>query len=399
MDTVSSSSITRPPSYPSESSTASLRDASFLSYVNSTEETYINSLRLKTVEDGEIDVFSADKYFNGVIDQETNIETSKYHQQSRENPTDKATISLSKIKLRPRTPSVHSDSSLNSQSALIRPVQRNISRKEKKTSFFMSCYCCDKKSVDVEDGDRIENRGGRSFDNEVKIKTSFDTAEITRLNKLRLDRTDPFAYLETNQLTSVKTIQEEEEEKRRKKSIEVFGYNDELDTNRRNTTSYDIDSDASSDLFEIPCLSCNASPARNGPIGYAPSEASIDWSVITASAADNSTVLDTEDQMSSTMPTGMTGHRTGAKPNSYVKELLNKGGQKTRSVGMLSGCKSQKAVDVQTSNVKRKSGESQKVQRFSDSYDNVTRFQVEAKLNVNGLSQSNRISGSHSMYN
>ncbi|KAL9225920.1 hypothetical protein vseg_001794 [Gypsophila vaccaria] len=414
MASMSSTNITLPSSYLSESSTTSLRDAPLSPYQNSTDETYIPGLRLKKAEDDEIDVFSADKYFNEVIDQESNtVETMKYHQQVQKNQTDKAMISLSKIKLRPRTPSIHSDSSWNSQSALIRPVQRtpsqnNNSKKKGKTSFFLSCYCCGKKSVDVKDQDSVDNQGDRSFDSDYSrgitktIKTSFDTAEITRLNKLRLDRTDPFAYPQTDPLTSVKTVQEEEEEEgeiRRKKSIEVFGYKEETDIKRPNTLPDDTDSDSSSDLFEIQCLSCNASPESQGPrhdsIGYAPSEASIAWSVVTASAADNSTVLGSEDQLSSTLPPGV----AGLKSSSYVKEQLKKGGQRPRSVGMLSGCKNQKAVDVHTSNVKRKSSECQRVHRFSDSYDTVTRFQVEARMSGHGLSQSNRISTSHRMYN
>ena len=109
----------------------------------------------------------------------------------------------------------------------------------------------------------------------------------------------------------------------------------------------DTGSDASSDLFEIECLSSTANPVvvgvgprppspDNCPIPttcYAPSEASIEWSVVTASAADFSVISDSEDQRSTlTASFAQPPKRASATP-------------KPRP-GILPGCKSQKAVRV-----------------------------------------------------
>ncbi|KAF5933720.1 hypothetical protein HYC85_029891 [Camellia sinensis] len=111
----------------------------------------------------------------------------------------------------------------------------------------------------------------------------------------------------------------------------------------------DIQSDASSDLFEIDTLSGTGHSlltmqATENMSQYEPSEASIEWSVVTASAADFSTVSEYDeksiagDHLTSTNATNRT-------KTAKTKNIVCKEGQKGRSGGFL-GCKTQKAVSV-----------------------------------------------------
>ncbi|XP_074274576.1 protein PHYTOCHROME KINASE SUBSTRATE 1-like [Silene latifolia] len=346
----SSNTAIIPPSRQSETNYTTFRDVSFSSYLNPSEENYIrnlvnntthNKLNNKKVDDEEIDVFSADKYFNGDV-----------NNQIVEKHNEKTVINLSKLNLQPRTPSIYSESSSwNSQSGLLRTVQMNPSRSKYnikvknniKSSFLSLCYCCNDKSIEIEFQDRLSSTNqGRdtSFDNNSSfrresitrtIKTSFDTAEIARLNKLRpvVDpnpnpNLDPFTFPVSKPGLTWETIP------------------------RGTYIDDDTESDASSDLFEIECLSCTGNNPNNNGYGgcgtpttrYEPSEVSVDWSVVTASAADCS-----EDQRS-TLTSVTSSGGVGPKLRSTVKRVETKGGQKSRSGGLLGGCRSQKAVRV-----------------------------------------------------
>nr|GMC75768.1 protein PHYTOCHROME KINASE SUBSTRATE 3-like [Ipomoea batatas] len=117
-----------------------------------------------------------------------------------------------------------------------------------------------------------------------------------------------------------------------------------------NTICDDRASDASSDLFEIEDISsttghgygaCRAAGYTSGcssPTHYAPSEASIQWSVVTASAADySSDYCDENIKCNSTVVP-----RAVAKANNIATA---KSSLKGRSSGGLLGCNSYKAVD------------------------------------------------------
>lgn len=105
----------------------------------------------------------------------------------------------------------------------------------------------------------------------------------------------------------------------------------------------DVASDASSDLFEIENISGAAHPimaadddasiCMSPASHYAPSEASIQWSVVTASAIDYPAVSDYNDDMSVSVA------------GDVMARSINKEAQKGRHGGIL-GCRSQKAVDV-----------------------------------------------------
>ncbi|XP_056685470.1 protein PHYTOCHROME KINASE SUBSTRATE 1 isoform X2 [Spinacia oleracea] len=462
----SSSTNTRlslPPYWSSEiNNTSSLREASFSSYLNPSEEAYIRSLvestqnqhdhhlhksrqkKKKKAEDGEIDVFTADKYFSsGVIDQESDkfstrsisgrFQQQQQHRHDVEDRTDddqqqvvRVNSNNKLIVVQSRGSSSQSEVSSNSQSALLRrrlnrtpsrtTNERKTNQQQGKTMSLLACSCCVGKSVDTDQeftdhGSRGRGRGrgrGRISDGTQtrSIKTSLDTAEIARMNKLRLDNNvDPFVFPLSNSasLTAINKLVDVDEDDARK-SLEVFGSDldegskrftlqkrlnmlswdaiprgtteDQISTtsDAPSETYKDTESDASSDLFEIECLSCTSNPFNQTPTTtrYAPSEASIEWSVVTASAADFSVVSDSEDYRSRKLAASKSAKRS-----------MNKEVQKQGS-GVFLGCKSQKAVNV-AKEVHRKSpvrgkSESQRMNRLSDSFNPVTRFQAEAKL-------------------
>nr|GMC74249.1 protein PHYTOCHROME KINASE SUBSTRATE 3-like [Ipomoea batatas] len=118
-----------------------------------------------------------------------------------------------------------------------------------------------------------------------------------------------------------------------------------------NTICDDRASDASSDLFEIEDISSSAghgygacrtagyTSGCSSPTHYAPSEASIQWSVVTASAADYASDYCDENIKCNSIAVP----RTVAKANNIV---MAKSSLKSRGSGGLLGCNSYKAVSV-----------------------------------------------------
>lgn len=347
---------------------SSIRDASFSAYLNGTEEAFVRSLMpvimttreeqksdvgRKKEDDEEIGVFGAEKYFKGgLMDPGENPRSgsmsAKKHQHKKAERVDPAM----KYRIQPRTPSVQSDqSSWNSQSALLQNGLRNIppSRTNNNTNKVRRktilaglgckyCSCSDKDSVEIK-----QQREQRKTDDLGKLGVG-------------LNRDNCFAFPTSNSgagstnLPIKLQFQEEKGEKLRK-SMEVFGSpvmekrNKSLSIERRLTMlswdantprleeiecgnyNNDTESDASSDLFEIESF------AGNPTTCYEPSEASIEWSVVTASAADFSAMSDCEEL------------RPTSTKKTDAKAETNKEIQRRRS-GILLGCKSQKAVQV-----------------------------------------------------
>ncbi|XP_041014688.1 protein PHYTOCHROME KINASE SUBSTRATE 1-like [Juglans microcarpa x Juglans regia] len=457
-----------------------LRDASFSSYLNGAEETFVRKLTVssgnlgpivttedqkthvgRTKEDEEeIGVFGAEKYFKGGMDEDTPITTSmsarsKYQYKNDEH----VDLDTKKCRVQPGTPSVQSESSWNSQSALLQSGVRNPSRantnkgRGKKILAGLGCSTCsDKDSVEIKEhvGEIRFNKSatadavqGKALGKKEPRKTGLDLVEAARAHKSLLDykvkedihcpkldnlgtgssRENCFSFPTSNSgartLPTKLQFPQGEEEKQRK-SIDVFGSpvmgkrNKSLRIERRLTmlswdatprmedielsaqtggTLYnDTESDASSDLFEIESITGKANPflarqpsdATSGCVTptncYAPSEASIDWSVVTASAADFSAMSDCEELRSTTM-------KSPRKPISTVpnaKTNANKEIQRRRS-GILSGCKSHKAVrvagDVYRTNHENADHVYPQMSRRSDSFIPVTRFQAESKSN------------------
>ncbi|KAJ9677399.1 hypothetical protein PVL29_022400 [Vitis rotundifolia] len=117
----------------------------------------------------------------------------------------------------------------------------------------------------------------------------------------------------------------------------------------------DNESDASSDLFEIENLSGSAHPLFNRQASdgmssctrYEPSEASIEWSVVTASAADFSVTSDFDEkkQVESTENSREMNFASTPTRPSKTKSSVGKEAQRSRPTGLL-GCRSDKAVRV-----------------------------------------------------
>jgi hypothetical protein len=423
-----------------------LRDASFSAYLNGAEETFVRKLadssrnlmpfimatthgdqqadvERKKEDDEEIGVFGAEKYFKGGLMDEDNPRTASMISAKKLQYKKAERVHLDSMKYisQPRsTPSVQSESSWNSQSALLQNVLRNPSRTNtnkvrRKTILAVLgckyCSCSDKESVEIkEHGDEMV-----SFQGQREPRKTDDLAKLDRLG-VGLNRENCFTFPTSNSeagstLPIKLQYQEEKDPEKLRKSIEVFGSpvmenrNKSLGVERRLTMlSWDVtprleelefsapsggayndtESDASSDLFEIESLTGKANPflARQASDGatsgcvtpttcYEPSEASIEWSVVTASAADFSVMSDCEElRQTSTRKAG------SAIPN--AKAETNKEIQRRRS-GILLGCKSQKAVQVagDAYRTNEKANVYPPMYRRSDSIIPVTRFRAE----------------------
>lgn len=467
-----------------------LRDASFSSYVNSAEQTFVRKLAessgnlmpvwiseeqqthvgRKKEDDEEIGVFGAEKYFKGTMDEDiprtTSTSARKYQYKS-----ERVDLDPSRFRIQPGTPSVKSESSSNSQSALLQSALRNRPRAHKNkvrgksilAGLVCKCSCSDKDSVEIK-----EHGGEISFNNSCPsavvqgkvskvetAKTSLDLVDAVQVDKPRLNHrikeemhcqkldqlevglnrescfTFPTLDSGTANLPIKLQVKPEVEEKSRK-SIEVFGSpimekrTKSLSIERRLTTvswaatprveetessapmggaNDDTESDASSDLFEIesftskanPFLARQASDAMYGCVTpttcYAPSEASIEWSVATASAADFSVMSDYEELR----PTSIISPKKPAStcPNSRTK--TDKEIQRRRS-GVFLGCKSHKAVRVAGDSYRTNAQTNvyPPMRRMSDPFTPVTNFPAQTKPNVFNSGQG-QVLATHSL--
>ncbi|OMO79141.1 hypothetical protein COLO4_24533 [Corchorus olitorius] len=346
-------------------------------------------------EEGEISVFGAERYFNMRLDDENPRldDDHKYGNLRMGNQVDPHQMTPRRW---PGTPSSCSEASWNSQSTLLRSSMRNrYENRQKKVdgrSFFstLSCTgaCSDGKSVYVnqnvvDDGSRVHgkvyrqnshrsiNMDRRKLQPQVKfpVKDEFDSQSFDKMSVGSSRVLKPGL-----QNISVKSSQMDDDDPR--KSLEVFGSTaikkGDITKNlekklsmltwdaipnaqtmssisRSSQVCDDIESDASSDLFEIDNISGTGQAlfTRQESDGmsscmtpYAPSETSIEWSVVTASAADCSASFVSDYDERKPVP--------GSKPASRLantKDLRVKAGQRGRSGGIL-GCKSHKAVMV-----------------------------------------------------
>ncbi|KAJ8569934.1 hypothetical protein K7X08_006511 [Anisodus acutangulus] len=420
-----------------------LLDASFSSYLNGTEETFVLNIESsrnlsKKTDDEEIDIFSAEKYFNEVVDEE-NQENSELQNKHKIVEPVTNLVSL-KQTTRPPTPSIHSQSSWNSRSALLQDISRNRHHQPQPTKpnnksygkkflarIGCNCYCKDKNSVEVDDqqGEKSFNRvtyHGKSIQSPIKTRILAQSSESSTkganhqdLHFKKIDELGlgvPVFHPKGGNPGVKIQLQKEEEEPR--KSIEVYGFPitdkerskmslekkigmltwdaivpkaeeiDIINIGASSNGTYEDDyaeSDASSDLFEIESFpsnnTANPSVARQGSDGmscYAPSEVSIDWSVVTASAADFSIMSDSEDLK---IPSIRTNHN----------RVVHNGRDKTkRRSGILLGCNSHKAVGVVGDAYKVSEKTSIEMPRRNlKNYDPImpmTRFHAESKVNT-----------------
>lgn len=377
-----------------------IQDASFSSYlkentmvVKFTHPPQINTK--KKVEDGEIGIFGAEKYFKGAMDEQLprtphSIKPPIYHPKELQRKDEEPP----KPKTGSKTPSVRSEASWNSRSGLlVNGCNPRIDRsKNGKTSSIKSlltslgCNCNDKASIKI-----AENKV--HVNEPMKPPTKVAGGFID--NKMNMKKEDCFAFPVLNTRPQLKNEVLEDKEgdithvKTRRNSLELFGSpimekgkksfslerkltmmnwdgvtprSENIDIIGENN---DAGSDTSSDLFEIESFSTTngnnsflARQVSNGrssnatlPNGYAPSEASIAWSVVTASVADFSIISDYEDMKMSKTHNMTTNRNVKASGASGDMERVIKG------TGILSGCTSHKSVRVAGEHVVVSSGD------------------------------------------
>ncbi|OVA09019.1 hypothetical protein BVC80_9097g85 [Macleaya cordata] len=145
----------------------------------------------------------------------------------------------------------------------------------------------------------------------------------------------------------------------------------------------DIGSDSSSDLFEIKSLSGNSHPffksqesdaqstCMSPSSCYEPSEASIEWSVVTASAANFSVASDYGEQKPTSDITSPKATKTATS-----KEV-----QRRRPTTLM-GCRSNKAVKVvaEAHRTPDRVKSEKRMHQRPDSFKTMTRFQAETKV-------------------
>lgn len=309
-------------------------------------------------EDGEIGVFQAEKYFNDVMDHSEQDKASvlkadvvvgdNFHHMKCQDGEQDIVIELKRRpKLqKPCTPSIVSaESSANSQSVLLRKNPRNtIQRKPDWThgcrGFLTAAICC---KCSISDGGF--NGVHRNLGGDLAPAS---TGEVVHSGS------DPWIskdMVQRQKLVHVRA-QMSEEQANNKNALRlgkgVAMLSSEFTARKED---FETESNASSELFEIESLTgkvrsrqtsdaasdfCPTVPAA---AGYAPSEVSIQWSVITESAADNSVVSDFD----------VGGERQrGAQVGCAAVAKSDGGGERRRlgGGGALLGCKSEKAVKV-----------------------------------------------------
>lgn len=355
-----------------------LRDASFSSYLDTADTDFVRSLAASMHESspiftpsrlssssspsssmskrrtrgplGELGVFGAESYFGDQMDRHDR--TPSFRSIEERVPQHKSKL---------RTPSIRSESSWSSRSS------RNTDQIKPKKSlggpWFLAGLQCKGSCYDVKppvytmkqsSTTSTNQRKGFWEDQVVQInskKQPFHQPQLSTVLAKQPERMAPsFAFPETQEEDSRKSIevfglnpktqkedQEEEDGSEMsflvEKKLSMLSW-DAIPTQaqhkRQSSGSCrydDMESDASSDLFDIAVFPAEMSPVT---APYEPSEASIEWSVVTASAAEFSAVSDDVDEVKQIVAKKKT---TSFKP----KEL--------QSGGIL-GCRNDKAVKV-----------------------------------------------------
>ncbi|MCL7024985.1 hypothetical protein MKW94_011990 [Papaver nudicaule] len=404
--------------------------------------------------DGEIGIFGAEKYFNGVMDVE---KTRTKENGGRNNHNKKGErMNSRQAKSKYGTPSTCSELSSNSQNALLRTPSR-LQRANSKnifSTFGCNCYCSDDKSVDVDESTGVNNSNEPSFfENKRLDSIKVNNTALRKLHqppigfaqsikpspewfkeelpsqkfdKLGLQFNKQDFILPPNLNAGVENVvnigsKDVKEENNVRTSLDVFRspiFTKEeitLDLQSKLTllnwgdsspraeripallTTIEMDddtaSDTSSDLFEIKSLSANGnhpffkssqesddqSTCMSPTTCYEPSEASIEWSVVTASAAKPSVVSYSGEQN----PVPET-----KSPKASTKNVIE------RRPGSLIGCKSSKAVKVVTDahRVPDRLNSEKQMQHSTGTFKTMSRFQAETAT----VKESDSVSQQHS---
>ncbi|KAL1191395.1 Protein PHYTOCHROME KINASE SUBSTRATE 1 [Cardamine amara subsp. amara] len=340
----------------------------------------------KASEDPEIGVFGAEKYFNGDMDSDKSSSVLSLTNPELERIVDDLKQNAKKST---GTPSVRSESSWNSQSVLLQNKVVNscnsslherknnsgqiqkVSNNKKSFLANLGCKCA------CSDGNSVE------VDEKISVKRSSDpNISVFTARKIENQMTSS-----ENMNTELIKIQKQEELAQRK-SLEVFGSPVNVEKKRivvqkklplprpweSRTDEEDTKSEASdtsADLFEIESFKPKPLLTRQGsdpasPTCYAPSEVSVEWSIVTASAADFSVMSDCatspiRKNRSSQIP---------RIPNTAKPALQRRKSSSSVGSGLLMGCKSYKSVRV--------SGDSDRKSTMNKTQPNyVPRFPME----------------------
>ncbi|KAE9613720.1 hypothetical protein Lalb_Chr05g0220401 [Lupinus albus] len=358
-----------------------LHESIFSPYLNSNNEgTFIGRLG------EEIGVFGAEKYFN---DREVNTlrgsnKASKKYRHQREQQIPLETMNY---KVQYGTPSIRSESTTcNSQSALLqRKSQRNIKNKVPAKSFLaglcLKCSCSDKDSVDINSNssseisfNKTDTYGvahGKTTPKKIFNVGGLDANHSVKVNKPHADILIP------------------------RKSLEVFGspifpYRDIASPSRYEGIDdfHYAGSDSSSDLFEIESFrekpnsfffDTQASDIASSPKScYTPSEASIEWSVGTASAA---VISDCEEDQMSEETISISFSSSNGKGTKGKRDIKHR--QQLPNILLGGYCKSHVAVSVAGDAsfiTYEKPSSTSKVQHHRTNISQLPRFPSEKKL-------------------
>lgn len=316
------------------------------------EHSSVVPIRLGKVmpRDGEIGVFGTEKYFNTNMDGDHSSigRTLKAvddcpRKLGFKKDNNRVDGYCGGSKTRSGTPSISSKSSWGSQTVFLRSFQRNLSlgRQSHRVSDrrgFFAWFCCNKWCADRKSM-YVSERGTGAVplgSSERKLvaspsnshphshpQTSLQSRDELGSSTFEISRTDskrmePFMFPVLNNNTPSKEANEP------RKSLEVFGSNtarkrpdNTVEVNLERKLSMltwdaipkakaqtlkspgkmddDMGSEASSELFEIVNISGSATVPPS-TCCYEPSEVSIEWSVVTAGAADFSVLLEYDEK-------------------------------------------------------------------------------------------------------
>ncbi|KAK1425789.1 hypothetical protein QVD17_21148 [Tagetes erecta] len=416
------------------------RDASFSSYLNENNAMVLKLTHpshvspKKKVEDGEIGIFGAEKYFKGAMDEQVpksphSIKPSNGHPKDSLQEKDEES-EPPKLKTGSVTPSVRSEASWNSRSGLLanggQRTSHPSSKREKTSSvksllISLGCNCNDNKSVIITENKVLVKE-------QVKPPALIKSVKTGGFTENKKEDCFSFPVMNTHPMVNNEVSNDDENDiihvKTRRNSSEAFG-SPILEKGKKsfslerkltmlnwdgvtpraenidiNIHENDAGSDASSDLFEIESFSTNGnnsflarqvSTGRSSnatlPNGYAPSEASIAWSVVTASVAGFSIVSDYDQD-------------TKMSKNQYITTSRNAKGS-----GILSGCNSHKSVRVSGEHMMFNGGEKATVTGGTtakercrlDSLVPIMKLQAETKA-MSSFTRGNSPRASHHLY-